>query len=103
MKRHDRSEAEPRVSDVVAIANIAHTAVLKRAESVDNSERIGGNLAWVVVVGEAIDDGGEAVLSKVEQSAVLEHPGHDDVIVPAEHASDVAGFFTLAKLDVIRA
>mmetsp|Transcript_30429 Transcript_30429/g.51277 ORF Transcript_30429/g.51277 Transcript_30429/m.51277 type:complete len:307 (-) Transcript_30429:337-1257(-) len=99
---HDCGIAHPRVDNVVAIAHVHHFRAFQLSARLPNSQGIGQNLAGVVVIGEAVDDGHAAVLCEVQDVLVTKDARHNDVIEAAENARDILGGLALAQLDGVR-
>jgi len=61
----------------------ARLGALQAAQALDHGQRVRHDLARVVVVGEAVDDGHRRELRQLQDVLVPEQARHDDVVVPA--------------------
>ncbi len=68
---------------------------------VGDGNNIVHDLAGVVVVAQADDHRHRGVFGQFQHMAVIEQPGHDNVIVAAHHLGDVLDRLALADADIV--
>ena len=88
------------VRHVVAVTGVDELDALQTATMLEDGERIGHALAWVMRIGEAVDHGYLAVLGEVFDVLLGEGTDHDAVDVPAQHVGGVLDGLADAQLDV---
>ena len=86
---------------LVAVSDVDDLLALDGTEDLLDGERVGDDLARVVVVGQSIDHGHGRVLRQLEHVRVREEARHDDVVHRGEHAGDVLGRLVLADADLL--
>mmetsp|Transcript_44133 Transcript_44133/g.115982 ORF Transcript_44133/g.115982 Transcript_44133/m.115982 type:complete len:204 (+) Transcript_44133:294-905(+) len=77
---HDARQLEPRVDDIITIADVDHLLALDRPKHLLDRQSVGNDLARVVEVCEPIDDRHAGVLGQLKNVRVRVQPRHDHVV-----------------------
>ena len=91
---------QPRVADVVGVADPRDGACRDRAAMLDVRVDVGQDLARVVFVGEAVDHRHARMRGEALDDRLLERADHHDVDHPRDHARDVLDRLAARELRV---
>mmetsp|Transcript_4906 Transcript_4906/g.14214 ORF Transcript_4906/g.14214 Transcript_4906/m.14214 type:complete len:210 (+) Transcript_4906:2822-3451(+) len=92
-------QPEPRVHNVVPIADIHDLKVLIPSKMLFHGQDVRHDLTRMVVVSEAVDHRHGGILCEIDNILVVKEAGHDDVVVPAQDPGDVLRGLPAAELD----
>ena len=89
------------MNDIVPVSHIDNFQIIQTAPVLPYGKNIGHDLTGVIVIGEAVDHRNGGILSEFQNVRMLEKPGHDDVVVPADDARSVLDDFPFSEFDVL--
>ena len=93
----------PRAGHIaVPVANERHAKTIKRPTSLANSEKIGQNLAGMLLVGESIDRRNATVGRKILHILLCKGADHRAVQHSPHHTSGILDRFPTTELDIRR-
>eukprot|EP00964_Phaeocystis_antarctica_P029641 scaffold16712_cov65-Phaeocystis_antarctica.AAC.15 len=97
----DARQLEPRVDNVVTVADVDDALTLDGAQHLLHRQSVRDDLAGVVEVRQSVDHRYRRVLGEAEDVLVREEPRHDDVVHAGEDARDVCDRLALADPNLL--